>query len=286
MRLPAQLLQRSFDTHKGSYGYVLVVGGSCGLTGAICLCARSALGVGAGLVRAAIPRSLNSIFEVKLTEPMTLPVVDKKGCLSEKGFKTIVENLDKVDILAIGPGAGMHLLTQRLLIRIIEEIDRPLVIDADAINALAFSLVSLDKRKTQKIILTPHLGEFSRLINKDIDQIKRERKELAKNFALRYNLTLVLKGHGTLVTDGRDIFENRTGGPALATAGTGDVLSGLIAGLVAQGIDLFLAAKTGVYLHGLAGDLAAAEKTQNCVIASDLLDYLPAAIKSAGKVRE
>jgi len=153
------------------------------------------------------------------------------------------------------------------------------VVDADAITALAANSEVLSNRKTKEIILTPHPGEFSRLTNLDKNQINKSRKELVKDFALRYNLTLVLKGNRSLISDGKNTFENTTGNPGLATAGTGDVLSGIIAGLLSQGLTPYEAAKCGVYLHGLAGDLAAKEKTQNCLITSDVIDYLPEAMK-------
>ncbi|MCF7894443.1 MAG: NAD(P)H-hydrate dehydratase [Candidatus Omnitrophica bacterium] len=274
-----QLLKRKPETHKGSYGQVLVVGGSPGLTGAVCLCAQAALRIGAGLVKVAVAESLHSIFEIKLTEEMSIPLADKKGHLSAKAFKTIERSLDKVSVLVLGPGAGLHPATQKLVIKIIKKVDKPLVIDADGLNILSLSLKVLKKNNNQNIVLTPHLGEFSRLVKKKIRQIKENRKELAKNFALRYNLNLALKGHRTLVTNGKMVFENDTGNPAMATAGTGDVLSGMIAGLIAQGINSYEATKLGVHLHGLAGDLAAQEKTQSCVVASDLINYLPQAIK-------
>lgn len=280
MQLPAQLLKRDPDAHKKSCGYVLVLGGSPGLTGAVCLCAQAALRSGAGLVKAAISESLNFIFEVKLTEVMTLPLPDKRGYLSCKGFNEIKRNLTKADVLVAGPGAGMHLATQKLILKVIKDVNKPLVLDADAINALS-SRPDILKKQNNNIILTPHLGEFSRLTKIKVSQIKRKRKELVKEFALRYNLTLVLKGRNTLVTNGREVFENETGSPALATAGTGDVLSGLIAGFIAQGVSSFLAAKVAVYLHGLAADLAEKEKTQSCLIASDLIDYLPQAIRAS-----
>jgi ADP-dependent NAD(P)H-hydrate dehydratase / NAD(P)H-hydrate epimerase len=281
MQSLVQLLKRKPETHKGSYGQVVVAGGSPGLTGAVCLCAQAALRIGAGLVKAAVPQSLHSIFEIKLTEEMSIPLADKKGHLSVKAFKTIEKNLDKVSVLVLGPGAGLNPTTQKLIIKIIKKVDKPLVIDADGLNALSLDLKSLEGKKNQNLILTPHLGEFSRLTKKRINQIKEERKELAKKFALRYNLNLALKSYKTIVTDGKMIFENNSDNPAMATAGTGDVLSGMIAGLIAQGIGIYEAAKLGVYLHGLAGDLAAQEKTQSCVIASDLINYLPKAIKKA-----
>lgn len=282
MQLPVQLLRKP-NTHKGDYGYVLVIGASPGLSGAVCLSAQSSLAIGAGLVRVAVPKSLNNIFEIKLTEVMSLPLPEVNGCLCLDSFGTIRKVLDKVDVLIVGPGAGLNNSTQRLIIKIVKSIDKPIVLDADGITALAGDLTVLNKRKNKDLVITPHYGEFSRLINSDVGKIKRERKGLAGKFALRYNLTLVLKGNRSLVTNGRDIFENITGNPGMATAGMGDVLSGLIAGLIAQGLKPFTAAKLGVYLHGLSGDLAVKDKTVNCLIASDIIAYLPKAIKALSK---
>jgi len=267
------------DTHKGDYGYVLVVGGSPGLTGAVCLCAQAALRVGAGLVRVGIPRSLNSIFEIKLTEAMSLPLEEDNGYLSLKAFSQIEGISDKIDVIALGCGASTNSSTQELILKVIEKIDKPMVVDADGINALAKDLEVLRRRKTKSLILTPHLGEFSRLLKQDKEAIKQARKKLVKDFAFQYNLTLVLKGRHTLVSDGKKFFENTTGNPGMATAGSGDVLTGIVSGLLAQGLSSFESAKFGVYLHGLAGDCAAKDKTQNCLIASDIIDYLPKAFK-------
>lgn len=281
MQLPVRLLKREPETHKGDYGYVFILGGSPGLSGAVCLAAQAALRVGAGLVRVGVPQSLNAIFEVKLTEAMSLPLKDEKGYLSLLAFKTIEKLLDKIDVFVVGPGASLKPSTQKLITKVIREINRPLVVDADAITALGANLDILDKRRTKDIVLTPHLGEFSRLMKVGISTIKKKRKEFVKKFAFRYNLTLVLKGNRTLVSEGKRLFENTTGNPGMATAGSGDVLSGIVAGLIAQGLNCFEAAKLGVYLHGLAGDYAAKDKTQNCLIASDIIEYLPKAIKKA-----
>ncbi len=280
MRLPVQLLKRSPDTHKGDYGYIFILGGSPGLTGAVCLSAQAALKTGCGMVRVGVPESLNSIFEVKLTEEMSYPLDDEAGYVSKKAFKKIKELLDKIDVFLLGPGAALKKTTQDLIIRIIKEIDKPMVLDADALNTVAGNLDVLGQRKSKQLILTPHPGEFSRLLKSDVNKIKKKRKELVKKFALRYNLTLVLKGNKTLVSDGRRIYQNTTGNPGMATAGCGDVLGGMISALIAQGLKPFEAAKTGVYLHGLAADYAVKDKTQNCLIASDIIDYLPKAIKS------
>ncbi len=278
------LYRRPPQTHKGDYGYVFVLGGSPGLTGAICLCAQSALRIGAGLVRAGVPASLNSIFEIKLTEVMTLPLKDRGGYILDEAFGEVEKILKRIDVIALGCGAGNYPSTQKLILKIIKEIDKPLVIDADGINALKDNLEVLEKRRTKELILTPHLGEFSRLIKRDISEIKeKKRKTLVKEFSLRYNLVLVLKGHHTLVCNGKEIYQNLSGNPGMATAGSGDVLTGIISGLLAQGLDVFSSAQMGVYLHGLAGDLAAKEKTQAALIASDIIEYLPCALKYFSK---
>lgn len=282
MLWPVLLPKRSNDSSKHDYGGVLVIGGSIGLTGAVCLAAKAALHIGTGLVRVGVPQDLNNIIEVKLTEEMSIPLAQKpKGYLGVEAFKQIVSILDTVDVLAIGPGASRNKSTGLLIRKLVKEVNKPLVIDADGLNALVDNLDILAKRKNRNVILTPHYGEFSRLIKKDISTIKKARKELALEFALRYNLILVLKGYKTLVSDGSEIFENTTGNPGMATAGSGDVLTGIIAGLIAQGLSLRQAGQLGVYLHGLAGDLAAKDKTQFCLVASDIIDYLPEAIKKS-----
>jgi len=259
---------------------VLVIGASYGLTGAVSLCARAALRSGCGLVTVGVPQSLNSIFEIKLTEIMSLPLKEsRKGVLSAAAFTQIKNFSKKTDVLVIGCGASRDISAQKFMRRIIQHIDIPCVVDADGINALSGHLGVLNKRQKKNLIFTPHYGEFSRLINKSVNYIVKKRKSLAKEFALRYNLTLVLKGHHSIVTDGEKFFENKTGNPGMATAGSGDVLSGIISSFAAQGLGAFEAAEFGVYLHGLAGDYAAKEKTQNCLIASDIIEHLPKAFK-------
>lgn len=279
IKLPKQLLKREPDAHKGDYGSVLVLGGSPGLTGAVSLCANAALRMGAGLVKAGVPASLGNIISIKLTEATSLFLDEENGYLSEKGFSQVENLLNRIDVIAIGGGASQELCAKKLLLKVIENIDKPMVIDADALNALATDLTVLERRKSKNLVLTPHYVEFSRLTKLSIDEIKEKRKELVKEFAFKYNLTLVLKGHCTLVSDGKALFENNTGNPGMATAGSGDVLAGIIAALISQGLTCFEAAKLGVYLHGLSGDLAAKEKTEICLIASDIIEYLPKAIK-------
>ncbi|MBD3263613.1 MAG: NAD(P)H-hydrate dehydratase [Candidatus Omnitrophica bacterium] len=279
MRLPAQLLKRKPDTHKGSYGHVLVLGGSPGLTGAVCLCGQAALRSGAGMITAGVPSSLNHIFECKLTEIMSLPLPDRQGYLSSRGFKQAKDFADKADVVVVGGGASCNLSARNFILKVVRHIEKPLIIDADGLNALAGNPDYLMKRASENVIITPHPKEFSRLTKKSVSEIKQNRKELAKKFALRYNLTLVLKGNHTIITNGKSCFENSTGNPGLATAGTGDVLCGIIAGLLVQNLNTLDAARLGVYIHGLAADTAVKDKTQVCLIASDLIEYLPGVFK-------
>ncbi|MEM7817089.1 MAG: NAD(P)H-hydrate dehydratase, partial [Candidatus Aenigmatarchaeota archaeon] len=233
MKLPTFLWKRKPDTHKGDYGYVLVLGGSVGLTGAVCLCAQASLRIGAGLVRVGVPKSLNSIFEIKLTEVMSLPLEEEDGYLSISAFSKIKDFIQKIDVIALGCGAGRHQSTQKLFLKLLSEIDKTFVVDADGINALVDNLEVLKNRRAKNLVLTPHLGEFSRLIKLDIKKIKENRKELVKDFSSRYNLVLLLKGYHSIVSDGKKLYENKTGNPGMAKAGSGDVLTGIIAGLIA-----------------------------------------------------
>jgi len=281
------LTKRKPDTYKNNYGHTLIIGGSPGLTGAVSLASLACLRVGAGLVTVGVPSELNNIFETKLNEVMSLPLKSKGGFIKETAFKDIEDFIfkRKVDVLGIGPGLGINSATQKLVEEIIKKVKIPIVLDADALTILSLKPEILKKPRT-KIILTPHLGEFSRLVKKSVDFIRNNRKKLAKDFSLRYNLILVLKGHKTLIAEKGKIYENNTGNPGMATAGSGDVLSGIICGLISQLRGLGLkkptlseAVKLGVYLHGLAGDLAIKEKTQAGILASDIIEYLPQAIK-------
>jgi NAD(P)H-hydrate epimerase len=280
MQLPAQLLRKETEVHKGDCGHLFVVGASRGLSGAACLCASAAMRSGAGLVTVGVPMSLNYIFELKLTEVMSLPLAETKvKSLSRKSYPEISNFVNKANALALGCGASRDKSTVRLMLKAIKNINRPQVIDADAINALSKSKRVLKKRKNNRLIITPHLGEFSRLTGEPVDAIKKERKLLAKSFALRYNLVLVLKGPQTIVTDGKQLFENFTGNPGMATAGSGDVLTGIIGALLAQGVASFQAAKAAVYLHGLAADIAVANSAKAGLIASDIINFIPLAIR-------
>jgi ADP-dependent NAD(P)H-hydrate dehydratase / NAD(P)H-hydrate epimerase len=279
MRLPTQLRQRKPDSHKGDFGHIFIIAGSRRFSGAALLCAKAAMRSGAGLVTLGLPESLcNAVTKIKSDELMLLPLPEtKEGTISSAAYKKITDFSKQADILVIGPGLSQNKSTQTLVKKLVIAIKEPFVIDADGLNALAdsgkFSLPT-------DTIITPHPGEMSRLIGIPTAVIQKKRKEVAKNFACRYNSTVVLKGDKTVVAgpDGR-VYVNTTGNPGMATAGSGDVLTGIIAAFRAQGLDAFDAAKYGVYLHGLAGDIAANEKTQLSLIASDIIDFLPKAIK-------
>lgn len=279
------LLQRKLHTHKSDYGHIFILAGSLGLTGAAVLCANSAIRTGAGLVTLGIPESLYPIAAKRVfPEVMTRPLPEtKQKTLSLSGYQKIVDFSQKTDVLAIGPGLSRNASTQKLIRKIISKIDKPMVIDADGLNALAghLRLLSALAHPLSAVrILTPHPGEFSRLTGKSAAYVQKNRETLAKSFASDYNTVLVLKGYRTVVAaPDKKIYVNSTGNPGMATAGSGDVLTGMIAALLGQGLSAFEAAKLGVYLHGLAGDLAAKEKTQGGLIASDIIAKIPEAIK-------
>ena len=283
MRLPRQLLLRKLNSHKGDFGHIFILAGSYRFSGAGLLCAESALRSGAGLVTLAVPEKIiNAIIKVKPKEIMLLPLNQtEEGFFSFKSYKKIKDFLKKIDILVIGPGLGQHNSTQKLIRKIIMEIDKPLVLDADGINALVGHLKILSAiRQLPVRILTPHPGEMARLLGKSVEEIQKDRKNIAKSFSKSYNCILVLKGYKTVVAEPKGkIYINNTGNPGMATAGSGDVLTGIIASFLGQGLDAFSAVKYAVYLHGLAGDLAAEEKTQLGMIASDIIEKIPEAIK-------
>jgi len=279
--IPTGLLPpRRSETHKGDVGHVFVVAGSTGLSGAAALCSLGALRAGAGLVTLGMPQSLADIMAVKLTEVMTKPLPETKaGSLSLHAESEIVSCAERMDVVAIGPGLSQQSATKQLVQRVLPRLSKPCVLDADGLNAIADDPRVL-KRTTHPVVLTPHPGEMGRLIRLSVDEVQRDRERIAKEFATQYRVVLVLKGHRTLIAnlDG-ELSVNETGNPGMASGGCGDVLTGVIAGLIGQGITVYEAARLGVYLHGLAGDLAADEVGPVGLIASDLLDRIPATIK-------
>jgi len=270
-RLPPRLP----DAHKGDFGQALIVGGSRGMAGAAALAGMAALRGGAGLVRLAVPETI--LDTVAGFEPsyMTLPLpVDAAGHIGAGAFDRIVEMAEPASVIACGPGLGRSPALDQLVVRLYRKIAKPMVFDADALNALAGDAAVLAHPGGPRV-LTPHPGEFARLVGKKLDA--ELRNEAAVELAARCGIVIVLKGHHTLVTDGRRKALNTTGNPGMATGGTGDVLTGLITALACQHLEMFDAARLGVHLHGLAGDLAAEELGQVSLVASDLIQYLPEA---------
>lgn len=264
------------DAHKGTCGTVLILAGSEGYTGAAALAGQAALMCGAGLVHLGIPRSLNDILEAKLTEVITKPLPEtEKRSLSIEAYENIMALAEKATCVAIGPGLGQHPETRKLVKKLLLGIDKPVVLDADGINAVADDPAILSKRKSPTVI-TPHPGELGRMIAESPAAINSNRVEYSRRFARKWNVILLLKGAPT-VTSRPDGFSciNSTGGPGLASGGTGDVLTGAIPALISQGADPFQAAVAAVYFHGLAGDSAAAETGDMGLTASELIDYLP-----------
>lgn len=282
MRLPQPLLRHKKNVHKNTFGHVLILAGSAPMMGAGCLASLAAMRTGAGLVTLGVPRSLNLTAQRKVSQVvMTLPLPEtSEKTFSFKAFKTIEHFHTKSQAIALGPGMGTHPDTQKLIRKIIAASDVPLVIDADAIHSLAGNLNILKKTSTPKI-LTPHPGEMARLLNIPKSEIEKHRNPIVRDFAFQYHCVLLLKGHRTIIASAeKKIWINTTGNPGMATAGSGDVLTGMIAALLAQGLSAFEAAKWGAYLHGRAGDLAAEKKGKAGLIASDIIDDIPCAIKS------
>ncbi|RKY97618.1 MAG: bifunctional ADP-dependent NAD(P)H-hydrate dehydratase/NAD(P)H-hydrate epimerase [Candidatus Hydrothermota bacterium] len=265
--------------HKGDFGRVLFVAGSRGYTGAASLASMAALRVGAGLSFLAIPKSLNDIVEVKLTEVITIPVDEHDGAITEKSIEELLSGERKFDVAAIGPGISRKEKAQKAVLKFLKEFEKPVVVDADGVVALAGHLEILKERPPMSTVLTPHPGEMSKLIDMPPDEINKRRVEIAESFAKEHQVILVLKGAPTVIgTPGGMVFLNSTGNAGLASGGTGDVLTGAIAGFIAQGLDVVDAVLLGVYLHGLAGDLAAEDLGEHSLVAGDLLDYLPEAM--------
>ena len=282
MKLP----KRKKAAHKGDYGHVFVLAGSKGLTGAAYLTSQAALLSGSGLVTLGIPESLDPVMAKKLTEVMTLPLAEtEEATLSRRAHRKIKDFLKrrKIDVLAIGPGLSRNGSTVRLVRALISELKVPFVLDADGINAFAGNASLLKKIRAQAII-TPHPGEMGRLLGRKISPAQKNRISVAKKFVNEYNSILVLKGHRTVIAaPGRRCHVNKTGNPGMASGGTGDVLTGIIASLIGQKMNPYEAALLGVYVHGLAGDLAKKEKGERSLIATDLLKKLPEAFKKVSR---
>ncbi len=275
-----RLPERRSEAHKGDFGRVLVIAGSRGMVGAACLTASAALRAGAGLVKLAVPECLWDVAATKLTSVMTTGLPDTAdGMFSEKAVEPLAEEARWADVVALGPGLGRSAETGKLVRRLLSLLVRPLVIDADGLFHLTpdFSGLDLIDSYESRAVLTPHLGEMARLLGCEIAAVQARRSQTASDFAGKHHLVCVLKGAGTIVSDGDRTYTNATGNPGLASGGTGDVLTGVIAGLMAQELPAFDAAVLGVYLHGLAGDIAARALGLHSMTATDVLESLPGA---------
>ena len=272
---------RRGDAHKGDYGHLMVIAGSPGKAGAAVMAARGALRTGAGLVSVAAPNALVPVIQSQRVEAMCVPSAESiEGTLGIGSADELMKAADAMSAVAIGPGLSTHFETVQVVRELIPRVTSPLVIDADGLNALA-GHTDILKRVKAPVILTPHPGEMGRLLGMPAAEVQKDRIGAASGFARTFKVTLILKGAGTVVAvpDGR-VFINSSGNPGMATGGTGDVLTGMIGGLLAQGLTAEQAACLGVYLHGLAGDLAATEKGEAALIAGDVIEKIPEAMKA------
>lgn len=288
---PLQLLSpRAADAHKGDFGHALLIGGSHAMPGAVALAGISALRSGAGLVTVATPAVCQSTVVGLSPCLMMLDLpADADGRLSAEGANRAIEFASRCTAIGLGPGMGRDTGVSQFTRTIYQTITQPVVVDADALNALAETPSELPAAKGPRV-LTPHPGEFERLTGvsrSDRDQQVQAAQQLAQKYSIAGNsLVIVLKGHRTLVTDGQRHYTNSSGTPAMATGGSGDVLTGVITALIAQGLSAWDAAALGVFLHGRAGELAATDIGPIGVVATDLVNRLPQAIEKFGLAAE
>ncbi len=274
--LRGALPSRPYDAHKGSFGHVLIVAGSTGKTGAAALAGRAAMRAGAGLVTVAAPAALNHILEAKLTEVMTEPLPDSgAGVLGMAALPRLQEIVQGKSLVAIGPGLGAGDETAAVVHRFLEQLAVPALIDADGLNALARNTDVL-KRLRAPVVLTPHPGEMARLAGISTQEVQQDRIGSAGAFARRHGVLVVLKGALSIIAEpeGR-VFISTAGNPGMASGGMGDALTGLIAGLAAQGLPLSAAARLGVFAHGRIGDRIAREKAPIGILATDIIERIP-----------
>ena len=273
-----RLKPRVVDAHKGDFGKVCIIAGSIGMSGAAALAGRSALRAGAGLVRVATPKSVLPIVATIEPSFTTIPLPeDSLGRISAKAINTILEAVGQNDAVAFGSGVGISGALRSVLDTLLEQEGLKLVVDADGLNNLSGIKDWPDKLKA-KMILTPHPGEMKRLWSGLFrGTLPDQRQQQAVQLAQQTGTTVVLKGAGTVVIDDEKVYINKTGNPGMATAGSGDVLTGVITALLGQGLSDFDAAVLGVYVHGLAGDIAAGKMGQVGMITTDIIDSLPEA---------
>jgi NAD(P)H-hydrate epimerase len=271
---------RSRSGHKGTFGGVAIAAGSPGMSGALMLAGEAAARSGCGMVYLAPPAGLLALVEARLLEPVKWKLAGAVNHLDSAGARDFLERASQVNAAAIGPGLGQHPETVQAVRFLVEKLDKPLVVDADGLNALAGAMECLEGRRTPTI-LTPHPGELSRLMGLSVAELQNNRFRVARDFARRHRCIVVLKGAGTIIASPEGMaWCNPTGNTGLAKGGSGDVLTGLIGGLLAQGYDALSAALLGVYVHGLAADLAIERSSPRSILASDVIAHLGAAYRT------
>jgi len=272
--------ERDRDSHKGDFGHLMVIAGSLGKAGAAVMAAKGALRTGVGLVSVAAPMGLIPLIQQQVMEAMCIPAGESvDGTLGMGSENELFKASGGMTACAIGPGLTTHYETVHVVRNLVQRMSLPMVIDADGVNAMAGAADILKKAKAF-VVMTPHPGEMARLLGVTTDEVQKDRIGAASDFAKKYEVTVVLKGAGTVIaTPHGEVFINTTGNPGMATGGTGDVLTGMIGSLLAQGYGPTPASCLAVYLHGLAGDLSAEEKGEAGMIAGDVVEKIPEAIK-------
>lgn len=274
--IKALMPKRKSESHKGDYGRMAVLGGSSGMAGSVYMASLAAMRTGAGMTFILAPKSISKILQIKANEQIIKEIACQNFYYSSEIVKQLLDNIDGKDALIIGPGMGKGENLDELISEIITSTEIDIIIDADGLNAISKDLSILKSKNN--IILTPHMGEFSRLTGIEIDKIKADEENIARKFAKDNDVILVLKSNQTIVTDGENFYKNEIGNPGMATAGVGDVLTGIIASFMKR-LDPFEAAKLGVYIHSLAGDIASQKLGEDSLMATDIIDSLPDAIK-------
>lgn len=267
---------RKKDSHKGSYGKIINFAGSKYYTGAAFLSSISALKAGAGYVTLACPEEVSSVISCYTPDITLFPLNSENGCIDDSSTDLAIKKSLEYDIISLGSGLSTEETTQKFVLNFLERVKKTIIIDADGLNAIANQN---SHKLPSKTIITPHPKELSRILNISVDEIQSNRIDYAVKTAQKYSCVVVLKGMNTVVTDGNKVYINNSGNSALSKAGSGDVLTGLIAGFAAQKCDLFTSASVGVYIHGLAADIAIEETTEYGLLASELVNYIPKAIK-------
>ena len=285
--LAEYLPQRKVESHKGDYGHLLVVAGSKGKPGAARMVAEAAFRAGVGLVTVATPESVQPILAPQVMEMMTEPIPEtREGTVSSKAIPRVLKLLEGKGVLTLGPGLTTAAETQSFIRELVAETRLPLILDADGLNAFQGHAETLSG-KDRPLILTPHPGEMGRLVGIRSEEIQKDRLAICQKFATEHQCFVVLKGHRTLIADpDGNVYVNPTGNPGMATAGSGDVLTGILSGFVSQGIPVLHAILLGVYLHGLSADLCAARRGELVMMARDIIGHLPEAIAGLLKGEE